>query len=157
MVGVAGFEPAASWTRTKRDTKLRHTPKDLNIIMRLYPIVKGCQVFLPDFSRKMQGGDGMSYRIDYGGAVPTKYTRKRDGNGFRIMTAVCLIMFALVVGQFWPRGRQVLQEFLLPGEPTVTEQAFSGLVHDLSQGLNLEDAMTAFCRQIIDNGAGKSD
>ena len=26
MVGVAGFEPAASWTRTKRDTKLRHTP-----------------------------------------------------------------------------------------------------------------------------------
>ena len=27
MVGVAGFEPAASWTRTKRDTKLRHTPE----------------------------------------------------------------------------------------------------------------------------------
>ena len=26
MVGVAGFEPTASWTRTKRDTKLRHTP-----------------------------------------------------------------------------------------------------------------------------------
>ena len=27
LVGVAGFEPTASWTRTKRDTKLRHTPK----------------------------------------------------------------------------------------------------------------------------------
>ena len=26
VVGVAGFEPTASWTRTKRDTKLRHTP-----------------------------------------------------------------------------------------------------------------------------------
>ena len=26
MVRVAGFEPTASWTRTKRDTKLRHTP-----------------------------------------------------------------------------------------------------------------------------------
>ena len=26
LVGVAGFEPAASWTRTMRDTKLRHTP-----------------------------------------------------------------------------------------------------------------------------------
>ena len=26
MVGVPGFEPGASWTRTKRDTKLRHTP-----------------------------------------------------------------------------------------------------------------------------------
>ena len=28
LVGVAGFEPAASWSRTKRDTKLRHTPKE---------------------------------------------------------------------------------------------------------------------------------
>ena len=30
MVGVAGFEPAASWTRTMRDTKLRHTPIPAN-------------------------------------------------------------------------------------------------------------------------------
>ena len=29
MVGVTGFEPMASWSRTKRDTKLRHTPKCL--------------------------------------------------------------------------------------------------------------------------------
>ncbi len=27
MVGVTGFEPAASWSRTKRTTKLCHTPK----------------------------------------------------------------------------------------------------------------------------------
>ena len=26
MVGVTGFEPAASWSRTKRTTKLCHTP-----------------------------------------------------------------------------------------------------------------------------------
>ena len=26
LVGAAGFEPAASWSRTKRDTKLRHAP-----------------------------------------------------------------------------------------------------------------------------------
>ena len=26
LVGVSGFEPEASWTRTMRDTKLRHTP-----------------------------------------------------------------------------------------------------------------------------------
>ena len=41
LVGVAGFEPAASWTRTKRDTKLRHTPIDQNIIMRNPRFVKG--------------------------------------------------------------------------------------------------------------------
>ena len=26
VVGVTGLEPMASWSRTKRDTKLRHTP-----------------------------------------------------------------------------------------------------------------------------------
>ena len=26
LVGVSGFEPEASWSRTKRETKLRHTP-----------------------------------------------------------------------------------------------------------------------------------
>lgn len=26
MVGATGFEPAASWSRTKRATKLRHAP-----------------------------------------------------------------------------------------------------------------------------------
>ena len=29
LVGVTGLEPMASWSRTKRDTKLRHTPKQL--------------------------------------------------------------------------------------------------------------------------------
>ena len=32
VVGVPGFEPGASWTRTKRDTKLRHTPKRQNLL-----------------------------------------------------------------------------------------------------------------------------
>ena len=27
LVGVTGFEPAASWSRTKRTTKLCHTPR----------------------------------------------------------------------------------------------------------------------------------
>ena len=40
MVGVSGFEPEASWTRTKRDTKLRHTPIYLAIIMNFLCLVK---------------------------------------------------------------------------------------------------------------------
>ena len=35
MVGVSGFEPEASWTRTKRDTKLRHTPIALILYWKL--------------------------------------------------------------------------------------------------------------------------
>ena len=33
LVGVTGLEPMASWSRTKRDTKLRHTPKCFSIIL----------------------------------------------------------------------------------------------------------------------------
>ena len=33
LAGVSGFEPEASWSRTKRDTKLRHTPKCFSIIL----------------------------------------------------------------------------------------------------------------------------
>ena len=32
MVRVAGFEPTASWTRTKRDTKLRHTRMEKDVL-----------------------------------------------------------------------------------------------------------------------------
>ena len=32
MVGVTGFEPAASWSRTKRSTELSHTPVFLSYI-----------------------------------------------------------------------------------------------------------------------------
>ena len=32
LVGVTGFEPAASWSRTKRTTKLCHTPRKVTVI-----------------------------------------------------------------------------------------------------------------------------
>ena len=98
----------------------------------------------------------MSYRIIYGETTPMKYRKPRGQNYPRTLTALCLILFALAVGRYWPRGQQLLREFLLPGTPTVTEQAFSELVSDLTQGIRLEEAMTAFCQQIIDHGAGES-
>ena len=50
MVGVAGLEPAASWSRTKRDTKLRHTPKAWTIISISAYFVKSKKYILPESS-----------------------------------------------------------------------------------------------------------
>ena len=72
----------------------------------------------------------------------------------RMMTAVFLLLFALSVGKIWPDGRQVLRRFFLPGEPSVTEQAFSDMILELSDGIPLENALVTFCQQIIDYGAG---
>lgn len=33
MVGVTGLEPMASWSRTKRSTKLSYTPKNATVIL----------------------------------------------------------------------------------------------------------------------------
>ncbi len=47
LVGVRGFEPPASWSRTKHSTKLSHTPK----ILDKYSIKKGvCQVYFHTFT-----------------------------------------------------------------------------------------------------------
>lgn len=35
VVGVAGLEPAASWSRTKHATKLRYTPTDILLVKTL--------------------------------------------------------------------------------------------------------------------------
>jgi hypothetical protein len=38
LVGVAGFEPTASSSRTKRATKLRHTPLEATTAYRTGPL-----------------------------------------------------------------------------------------------------------------------
>ena len=41
MVGTTGFEPAASWSQTRRDTKLRHVPNNTpTIILQIINFVK---------------------------------------------------------------------------------------------------------------------
>ena len=99
----------------------------------------------------------MSYRIEYGTAVPVKFQEKKRRSHGRTLTALCILIFGLGVGEFWPDGKQVLQKFLLPGEPSVTEQAFSDMVSDLTDGATLESAMVAFCHQILDNGKDVSN
>ena len=99
----------------------------------------------------------MSYRIEYGTAVPDKFLVKKRKSHVRTLTALWILLFALCVGKYWPDGRQVLQKFFIPGEPSVTEQAFSGMITNLTEGVTLEAAMAAFCQQIIDHGTGESN
>lgn len=58
MVGVRGFEPPASWSRTKHSTKLSHTPKKPIRILTasiLYTILfQLSTVFRQNFAEKKQ-------------------------------------------------------------------------------------------------------
>lgn len=99
----------------------------------------------------------MSYRIEYGTAIPPKFCRKKTKTHIRKLTAMGILMFALIVNTFWPEGRTLLQNFMLPGNPSVTERAFSDMISELTHGIPMEEAMVAFCQKIIDHEIGASD
>lgn len=68
------------------------------------------------------------------------------------MTAACLLLFVLFVRQAWPEGTAKLQEFLLPGEPTVTQEAFDTMIDKIQDGEPVREALTAFCQKVVDHG-----
>ena len=99
----------------------------------------------------------MSYRIEYGPPVPPQYVKKPRPLHLQIMTAVCLLLFSLLVRQFFPAGTNKLRQILLPGTPTVTQQALETFLTDVRTGAPVGDAFYVFCSQIISHDAAFSD
>lgn len=93
----------------------------------------------------------MSYRIEYGPAIPAQYLKKRSPFRLQIMTAVCFLLFSFSVRLFFPAGIQKLRSVLLPPEHSITQEALDAFMGDLREGLSLSDSFTAFCVYIIDH------
>lgn len=91
----------------------------------------------------------MGYRIVYDGPVPEMKTRTNSTVRLRTMVAAFFLLFSIFVRLFWPEGTKTLQSVFLPAQLSITEQAFSELVHDCRQGQPLDDAISVFCRRII--------
>ena len=91
----------------------------------------------------------MSYRIEYGPAIPQQYIKRRNPVRLQVMTAACLLLFSLLVRQFFPAGVQELRRVLLPDVPTITQEALDTMMDDLRDGESLGDAFTAFCTYVI--------
>ena len=93
----------------------------------------------------------MAYRVDYGSVV--KKTPKQGVRFFRIQlwTILFLLVFVLAVNAAWPAGKAVLMDFLLPGDSGTVQVAFGDLVTDLKTGESFSDAVTVFCRSIMDD------
>lgn len=98
----------------------------------------------------------MAYRIVYSVSEDCVCKKKlRVGNiaGYSI---ICLILFAYLTARFWPAGREVMEEALLPGDVTVTRQALVHMAENLRSGEAIGDAVVVFCREIVD-GSGIRD
>ena len=94
----------------------------------------------------------MGYRIAYESfgeekKFPTYWRRKSA-------IAAGLLVIVLVVGAVSVKytGLRWVQDYLLPGDPAVTAAALENFAQDLKEGESVKDAITAFCREIMDHG-----
>ena len=89
----------------------------------------------------------MGYRVIYG-EDPFEKTRIRKGR-LAAMTAACLLAFSVGVRCIWPQGAESLKQMLMPKE-TATTAAIVQMTADLWAGESLGDAVTAFCRSVVE-------
>ena len=90
----------------------------------------------------------MGYRVVYT-AVKTPSRRGSRAARVAVLTGAFLLLFLFLVNGFWPRGKQALQELLLPGNAAVTAAALEELAAELGEGEELSAALEEFCRRVI--------
>ena len=92
----------------------------------------------------------MGYRIVYG-ADP--FAQERSGKSrLRLWTAVFAMAFVMLVRSFWPQGTELLRQVLLPGDNAAYEQMRT----DIQAGEPIGDAVTAFCRSLVEEALGEA-
>lgn len=94
----------------------------------------------------------MGYRVDYPSARKGRGAEKPPLR-LAALTALCLLIFLLLVNGFWPAGAQALRDFLIPGDTAVTVAALEDLAAELRAGEALPDALESFCRRVIAEAA----
>lgn len=90
----------------------------------------------------------MGYRVDY---QPIRKVRGAEKRKARVtaLTALCLVLFVLLVNSMWPRGAEVLRGMFFPGDAAVTVSALEDLAVELKAGEELTSAFETFCRKVI--------
>ena len=91
----------------------------------------------------------MAYQISYG-PVKTKHpVARRAKTGRWLLLTLCAA--ALVVGLQVSEVGKTVWNWILPGDPQVTGAALDTMVEELKEGNSVGEAVTAFCREIIEN------
>lgn len=91
----------------------------------------------------------MGYRIEYDGRIDKYEVTKEYPWRFPILVFGIFLLFTLLTYKFWPEGSEQLRKMLIPGDDSVTVQAFHNMTDDLRSGASVSEAVYAFCRYVI--------
>lgn len=92
----------------------------------------------------------MGYKIRYDAFMPKAGTYKCNQRKKRIIKWI--ITGILVLGLLVPAYRKgFLKELLIPGDSVVTQQAIENMVANIKDGATIQDAIVAFCEEVIEN------
>ena len=95
----------------------------------------------------------MGYRIVYGPVLHKQINRNKSPGRIRYLTAFSFFILAVTVRLLWPEATEILREYLLPGDLSLAEEAFSALLYQIRNGEGLRDAALVFCRTILYEGS----
>lgn len=93
----------------------------------------------------------MGYRIMYSPEDDHKYPACRPGrkNKWVLPTLLAAVIFVTMAT---PSMRNWLERWLIPGDPQVTKGAFSMMIDEIRSGEPLGEAVSTFCREILNDG-----
>ena len=93
----------------------------------------------------------MAYTIQYGAparaeAAWIKGQKKRSKRYIALGLVIALILSIFLLG-----SEESVQRFLIPGDPEITKAAVTQFTQNIQQGDNFKQAITTFCREIIES------
>lgn len=90
----------------------------------------------------------MGYHIEYG--VNKRKTNTLLGTLRLIsLTALCIVLFFMLVFQMWPEGTAVMKRSVLYTGATIKASAFADFAGKLEQGETFFAAFQDFCRKVF--------
>lgn len=89
----------------------------------------------------------MSYKIQYSPETSSLYPQTTVRKPFRVKRWLAVMIAA--VAALWIHFYGI-PNFVIPGDPEITKAAASALVEEIKNGETLNDAVTTFCKMILD-------
>lgn len=94
----------------------------------------------------------MGYRIEYDSFQREKPKTGMNGKRRLLVTVFFGALFLTAVNSFSPEGAEILDRLFQPDRWLLTRSALESMVSRLQCGEPLTDAVTAFCRELVQYG-----